>query len=172
MQKKTRISYVNSTTFKLAPLRSTGYFLGTCCFGYRRRVEYPVPLLTLLRVQTYLVPFVSARVFIIPKLQNIYWRKSISELFFLYIEHLPNCYFVRSYSDSDFFLNPDLTFREHLSRALPTEKIFYLLRSIRSECLLREYSAELMFDTLEIIVKWLQVSVCICTPQTKNPICV
>ena len=53
-------------------------------------------------------------------------------------------------------LNPDWSFfREHLSRALPT----YLLQSIRSECLVREYSAKLMLDTVEIIVEWLQVSV-------------
>ena len=36
--------------------------------------------------------------------------------------------------------------------------IFYLLRSIRSEDLMRDYSEELMFDMLEIIIKWLQVS--------------
>ena len=64
---------------------------------------------------------------------------------------------------------------EHLSYALPTEIIFYLLRSIPSECLLRDYSTELKLDTLEIIIKWLQVSVNECnqqTPQTKNLICV
>src|SRR6202034_2588931 len=57
------------------------------------------------------------------------------------------------------FPNPDWSFREHLSRALPTERIIYLLRSMRSKCLICDYSAELMLDTLEIIIKWLQVSV-------------
>ena len=72
---------------------------------------------------------------------------------------------------SIFYLSPDWTIREHLSRALPTEIIFHLLRSIRSEHLLRE----LELDTLEIIIKWLQVSVSECnrqTPQAKTPICV
>jgi len=50
---------------------------------------------------------------------------------------------------------PNWSFREHLSGALPTEHIFFLLRSIHSECLIMpsEYSAELM---LESIIKWLQ----------------
>ena len=53
--------------------------------------------------------------------------------------------------------------------------ILYLLRSIRSDRLMRDYSAELMLNTLEIIIKWLQVSVSVCnrpTLRTKNPICV
>ena len=48
---------------------------------------------------------------------------------------------------------------EHLPRALPTEMIFYLLQSIRSECLVRDYSARFMLDTLEVIIKWLEVCV-------------
>ena len=119
-------------------------------------VTFPVPSQTLLQLQSYLVPCISARIFIIPKLWNICWRKFISELFSLCIEHLPNCYSVRR---SVCFLNRDWTFREHLSRALPTELIFYLLRSIPSEYLLRGYSAESILDVLEIIIKWLQVSV-------------
>ena len=53
--------------------------------------------------------------------------------------------------------------------------IFYHLRSIHSDSLIRDYSAELMLDTLEIIIKWLQVSVSKCnrqTSHTKNPTCV
>jgi hypothetical protein len=118
-------------------------------------VESSVPLLTLLQLRSYLVPCISAPIFIIPKLQNIHWR------------HSPI-----SYRPSSF--NPDWSFREHVSRALPTNLIFFLLRSIRSECLIRDYSAELMLDTLEIIIKWLQVS-SECnrqTPHTKNSICV
>ena len=53
------------------------------------------------------------------------------------------------------FLDPEWTFREHLSRALPTNMIFSLLRSIPSQCLIRDNSAELM---LELIIMWLQVS--------------
>ena len=115
----------------------------------------------------------------IPKLQNIHWRQFISELFSLCIEHLPNCYSVRSSSPFRLchrFLNPDWSFREHLLRAHPTKNIFYQFQSIpNSECLIRNYSIESMLDTLEIIVKWLQVSVSECnrqTPQTQSPICV
>ena len=76
----------------------------------------------------------------------------MSELFFLCIVNLPNCYSVSPlYSDYRFFI------WEHLSRALPTEKIFYLLRSFPSEHIINHaHCAEFM---LEIIIKWLQVSV-------------
>ena len=98
-----------------------------------------------------MVPRISARIFIIPKLQNIY-----CELFSFWIEHLPYCYFVRHYY---YFLIPDWSLWEHLSRALPTEMIFHQLRSIHSDRLVRDNSVELMLDTLDIIIKWLQVSV-------------
>ena len=68
----------------------------------------------------------------------------------------------------------DGIFREHLSRALPTEMIFYLLRGIPLECFLPDNFADLL-DMLEVIVKWLQVSVGECNrriPQTKKFICV
>ena len=64
---------------------------------------------------------------------------------------------------------------EHLSGALPTEMIFYLLRSIGSEYLIRDFFPESRLNRLEIIVKWLQVSVGECYRQTfqiNNPICV
>ena len=70
-------------------------------------------------------------------------------LFSLCIEHCPDCYSVRP-----FYRNESLW--DHLSRALPTEMIFGLLRSIRSERLIHD---DYMLDTLEIIIKWLQVSV-------------
>ena len=115
---------------------------------------------------------------IILKLQNIHWRQffyaiTLSEHFFLFIERLPNCY---SVSSSPFYLyhcgiSPNLIFREHISRALPTEMIFYLLLSIPSKSFFIDvYSRELMPHTLEIIIKWLQVSVSKCnrqTPQTE-----
>ena len=70
---------MNSNTFKSAPplgLRSKGlYFLATCYLGYRWRVEFLVPLLTLLQLQSYLVPCISAPIFIIPKSRNIHWRQ-------------------------------------------------------------------------------------------------
>ena len=48
---------------------------------------------------------------------------------------------------------------DHLSRSLPTEDIFFLLRTlIRSEFLIPHYSAELVIDMLEVIIKWLKVS--------------
>jgi hypothetical protein len=102
--------------------------------------------------------------FIILKLLNIYLRKFISELFSPCIAHLPNCYTVRSHPSGQYYyhvrcpLNPDLSFREHLPSALPSQLIFYLLRSFPSNRLLRDYSAKLMLDTLETIIKWLQVS--------------
>ena len=82
------------------------------------------------------------------------------------------CYFVRHYYS---FSTPDWSLWEHLSHAIPTEMIFYQLRSTRSDRLIRDYSSGLMLDTLEIIIKWLQVSVSEYnwqTLQTENSICV
>ena len=53
--------------------------------------------------------------------------------------------------------------------------IFCQLRSINSYRLIPDLSAESMLDMVEIIVKWLQVSVSKCnwqTSHTKNPTCV
>ena len=77
----------------------------------------------------------------------------------LQFEHLHNCYSVRPIPSSRSSIGSDWSFKEHLSRALPTEMIFSLLRSIRSECLIGQYSAELI---LEVIIKWLEVSVSEC----------
>ena len=131
-------------------------------------MEFPVPLPTLLQLQSYLVSFISARMFIILKLQNIHWRQffdtiTLSELFFLFNERLPNCcsvsssHFYRYHCDT----KPYWAFKEHISHALPTEMIFYLLRSIPSKLLVWDYdnSRKLTLYTLEIIIKWLQVSV-------------
>jgi len=62
------------------------------------------------------------------------------------------------YRSSDSFFKANWSFKEHLSRALPTDMIFCLLRSIRSGHLKCDNSAESiqMPDTLEIIIKWLQ----------------
>ena len=71
----------------------------------------------------------------------------MSEFFSLCIEHLPNCYSVRP------SFIPDL--RQHLSRAHPTEMIFYFLRSIRSERLTLKVGSrgeDPSLDTLEIII--------------------
>ena len=60
---------------------------------------------------------------------------------------------------------------EHISLALPTEMIFYLLQSIPSTKLfIRTYGSprELMLYSLEIIIKWLQVSVSECNRQTPQ----
>ena len=154
--------WVESTTLKLATsnylrLRNTGlYFLGTCWSGYGRRLQFPVLLLTLLQLQNYLVPCISVRIYIIPKLRNIYWRKFISDSISLCIEHLPKCYSVR---DPVLSIHECRSIKEHLPHALPTETIFYLLRSTSLESILRDFAAESMLDTLEIIIKWLQVSV-------------
>ena len=65
-------------------------------------------------------------------------------------------------------VRPDWSFREHISRSLPTKMIFFLLRSIPSEVLIRadNYLEEVKLDTLEIIIKWLQVSVIECNRRT------
>ena len=62
--------------------------------------------------------------------------------------------------------SPNWTFRDHLSHALPTEMIFYLLRSIPSDRLIRLNPTESMLVALEIIFNWLQVSVSDCNRQT------
>ena len=105
----------------------------------------------------------SVRIYIIPKLRNIYWRKFISEHFSLCIEHLPKYYSVR---DPVLSIHECRSIKEHLYYALPTETIFYLLRSTSLESILRDFAAESMLDTLEIIIKWLQVSVTECNRQT------
>ena len=81
--------------------------------------------------------------------------------FSLCVEHLPN-YYVRhslSFDVYRYHLDPLWSFRRHLSRARPTEMIFHLLRSIPSERLLPAYPVGMGIVILEVIVKWLQVSV-------------
>ena len=89
----------------------------------------------------------------------------MSSFFFLFIERLPNCYSV-SFSPPFFYdcdVSPYWAFREHISHALPTKMIFYLLRSIRSEWLMPvAVGRDSMLYTLEIVIKWLQVSVSEC----------
>ena len=129
-------------------------------------MEFSVPLLTLLQLQSYLVACISSRIFIIPKLQNIYCRQFISELFSLCIEHLPNCS-VRHSPSYPQVLNPVWSFREHLPYSLPTEMIFSQLRLISEEYVAR-YSAGLVVDMLEIITKWLQVCVTECKKKSQT----
>ena len=89
-----------------------------------------------------------------------------SFLLALNIFDFPYCYSVRhSYSFLRFI--PIRSLWEHLSQALPTEMIFDQLRSIRSDRLIRDYSTGLMLDTLDIIIKWLQVSVSECDKPFK-----
>ena len=85
--------------------------------------------------------------------------ENLSVGFSLCIKHLPEFFSVRR---SVCFLNVDWTIREHLSYALPTELIFYLLRSIPSVRLTSDYSPESMLDMLEIVIKWHQVSAAEC----------
>ena len=129
-------------------------------------MEFSVPLLTLLQLQSYPVPCISARIFIIPRLQNIYWRNLYRrELFSLCIERLPNCYSV-SWGDPVLYnAGPESAIREHISCALPTEMIFHILQLIPSESLIR-VPGESEYHTLEIIIKWLEVSVSECNQQT------
>ena len=102
-------------------------------------------------------------------LETIFQHNYSQWAFFLFTERLPNCY---SVSSSPFYrchcgISPYWAFTEHISHALPTEMIVYLLQSIPSEYLVR-YPQELKLDTLEIIIKWLQVSVSECNRQTRQ----
>ena len=163
--------WMDSTPFKLTSLglRSTIlYFHGTCWPGYRWRAKFPLPLPTLLQLWSYPVLCISARIFTIPKLQNIHCWHFISELFS--VLSASNIFLiVFSVRPSPFFryVREDWSFTDHLSRALPTEKIFYLLRSIRSESLI-SCSPELVLDILKVIVEWLEVSVGECMRQTSH----
>jgi hypothetical protein len=66
------------------------------------------------------------------------------------------------------YISSDWAFMGHISRAIPTEMIFYLLRSIPSEFLIPDYPRKLNLDTLEIIIEWLQVSISECNRQTTQ----
>ena len=78
----------------------------------------------------------------------------LSSLFSLY---LPNYNYVRSLRFS-YPVEQNWSFKDHLPCALPTENIFNLLESLHSESLLRRYPAELVFDMLNVVIKWLEVS--------------
>ena len=82
----------------------------------------------------------------------------MSELSSLFIKDLPNRYYVRPHPFS-FPVERNWSFKDHLSRALPTKKIFKLLKSISSKVLIRHCPAELVFDMLKVIIKWLEVSI-------------
>ena len=92
------------------------------------------------------------------------------------LKDLPNRYYVRPLPFSC-HVNRNWSFRDHLFRSIPTEKIFDLLRkSIRSGLLIGHYPTESESDMLKVIIKWLEVSLRECnrqleTPQTNNPIC-
>ena len=136
----------------------------------------PLHLLTLLQPKSYPAPSISARIFTIPKLQNIHCRHFSGELSSLFIKDLPNCYYVRPLP-LFCHVKKNWSFMDHLSGALPTEKIFDLLRkSIFSRSLMRNCTAELRLDMLKDIIKWLEVSFResnrqLETPLTNNPIC-
>ena len=137
----------------------------------------PCSFTNFIQLQSYPVLCISARIFIMPRLQNIHCRPFIGELFLSTANIFRIAYCVRSpsFSLDPCFLNPDWIFTEHLYRARPTEMIFHLLRSIRSERLIRKYSTKFMIDTLEIIIGWLQVSdsdMQPTNPHTENPVCV
>ena len=96
-----------------------------------------------------------------------------------FVKDFPNCYYVRPLPFSS-FVERNWSFIDHISRALPTENTFNLLRSIRSESLIppSHYpsSAQSFFNVLEVIIKWLEVSYRECNPQfdilqTNNVIC-
>ena len=100
-----------------------------------------------------------------------------SHLSSLLIKDLSDCYYVRPQAGSvPSPIERNWSFIDHLSRARPTGNIIDLLESIPSESLIRHCSAELVFDMLKVIIKWLEVSVRernrqLETPQTNNPIC-
>ena len=81
----------------------------------------------------------------------------MSELSSLFIKDLPNCYYIRVRPFS-FTVERNWNFMDHLSRALPTEKIFDLLQeSIRSGSLISHFPAELLFDMQKDIMAWGQL---------------
>ena len=80
-------------------------------------------------------------------------------LFSLHLNHFGTNCSVRPFPSFIYFLEPVWGFREHLSRALPTEMILNLLRSIPLKHIILDYSVESSLDMLENIVDWLQVSV-------------
>ena len=95
------------------------------------------------------------------------------QLRLLLVELLYGIFFINIHSLSKIFLinlnrfyvrpRPNVqqnwSFIDHLSRALPTEKIFDLLqKSIRSGSLISHCPAELVFDMQKVIIKWLEVS--------------
>ena len=133
-------------------------------------VEFPFPLLTLLQPKSYPVPSISARIFTIPKLQNIHcWHfMSLSALSSLFIKDLPNCNYVRPLPFSR-HVQRNWSFRDHLSRALPTERIINLLRLIRSESVMGDNpTVQSLFDMLKVIIKFLEVSFRECNRQLDS----
>ena len=84
----------------------------------------------------------------------------MSEISSLFIKDLPNCYYITiRASPFSFTVERNWSFIDHLSRALPTEKIFDLLqKTIRSESLIGHCPAELVFNMQKIIIKWPEVS--------------
>ena len=57
---------------------------------------------------------------------------------------------------------------EHLSRALPSDLIFFQLRSIPSKSLMPSYFSEFKLEIIEIIIKWLQVSASECRVTNRS----
>ena len=104
-------------------------------------------------------------------LETIFQHNYSQWAFFLFTERLPNCY---SVSSSPFYrchcgISPYWAFTEHISHALPTEMIFYLLQSIPSGSFVDVSGSQYeLIMTLEIIIKWLQVSVSECNRQTPH----
>ena len=150
------------------------YFLVHYLIGWRWRVESPFPLLTLLQPKSYPVPSISVRIFTIPKLQNIHCWHFSGELSSLFIKDLTNFYYVRPQPFSC-PVGMNWSYMDHLSRALPTENIFNLLRSLCQGLRIPRYIS-VTVDMLMVIIKWLEVSFRKCnrnleTPQTDNPIC-
>ena len=116
-------------------------------------------------------PELSGPLYISPDIYHTQISEYLLWAFSLCINQFPYCYSVRHYYCDQI---PDRSLWEHLSRALTTKMIFCQLRLINSDLLIRDYSPSLMLDTLEIIIKWLQVSVSECdwqTPRIKISIC-
>ena len=80
-----------------------------------------------------------------------------------------NCYSGRFRPGSVSYYRSLWAFREHISFALPIKSIFYLLRSIHPNFFIRirdgSRDLNLQVESLEIIIKWLQVSVSKCNRQ-------
>ena len=148
---------VDSTIFELAPslgfrVRSTRLLLSWDLLDWLWGEGTRIPYFFTNFITT---PELSGPLYIKPDIYHTqiteYLLESICIRWALFsaTNNFPNCYSVRLSSKSHprYHLDMDwrfTNFREHISHALPTERIFYQLRSIGSDRLMRGYAGKLI----------------------------